>query len=146
MKLRMYKTNDGINVINKTLTDMTEINIVLKGDFNIRSPVFYLSNIDWVTVDNYNYFEILEMERFYNVISVESVNSTITKFMCECDLLETYRADILASNAIYQRKIKDGDYYDVNVSFGVKPIVTTFESNVTLLDESDLIMSTVGGE
>ena len=61
-----------------------------------------------------------------------------------CDVLETYKADVLASKARFNRAIKTGDYYNANVDQSTLKTITKHESNVSIADQSAMILTSVG--
>ena len=91
MELILYRTLDNANVINKVLTDPVTVNITLKNDVNIINPEIVLSG----DFRGYNYAHIPELNRFYFIESFEQINLRFGKLFMSCDVLETYKADIL---------------------------------------------------
>jgi len=71
MILKLFKTADSDNVINKTITDEISININLKRDVDIVNPVIDLYEIDGIELDSFNYAEIPDLNRFYIVAGTE---------------------------------------------------------------------------
>lgn len=144
MLLILYRTESGANVINKTLEDAVNIEITVRNDFDIINPQLKLSKIDGVNFQNYNYCHIPELNRYYFINSVLAVNAEIFNFECECDVLESYKDDILLSNARFNRSIKTGDYLNAELNQNVKADILTYQSNKTFTGEPTLILSTVG--
>ena len=147
MILNLYKTDDGDNVINKTLLNKLTIQgFFLTSSLNIVNPVIPLQVINGVNIYEYNYIELPEFNRFYFVDSIESVNAKIFNLICSCDVLMTYKDAILNSSARVMRSIKTGDYYSGESIANVKPTITTHLSDVTLDDTPSLILTTVGSK
>lgn len=144
MKLYLYKTQDAENVINKILTDQLEIDITLKRDVNISNPQLVLKVINGVDFSDYNYALIPDLKRSYFINQITNLNALLWQFDLECDVLETYKADILNSNARFRRNIKHGDYLNTNIDHSIFSNVTKYNSDVTLTDDKNLIMVTVG--
>lgn len=97
MILSLYKITDGENVINKTLSAPLEITINLKADVDIISPVLKLMDLSNQDYTDYNYAHITELDRYYLVTDARRVNNKLIQLDLHCDVLETYKADILAS-------------------------------------------------
>lgn len=146
MILNLYKTLDADNVINKTLTDKTVVELFLTAQTNIINPMIPLSTIPNVNIYDFNYCEFPELGRFYFVDSIENINAKIFKLQCSCDVLMTYKQAILNSNARVMRSLKTGDYYNGESIANIKPTITTHLSNVVLDDEPSLILTTVGNK
>ena len=139
MQLNLYKTLDSENVINKTLTDLMTVDINLKASVNIVDPEIVLHG----DFRGFNYAHIPELKRFYFINNVESVNNSVDKLYLECDVLETYKADILSSKMTYTATAKTGDNIITDASTGVNNI-TKINSNITLDDVESIVLTTVG--
>lgn len=144
MQLILSKTTDGENVINKTLTGQTTVNINLKRDVNISSPEIVLL-VDSIDYEEFNYCEIPELGRKYFISSVEVLNNRMVKLSLECDVLETYKTDILASNARLMRNIKTGDYLNTSIEHSFLTTVSLYYSNKGFEGEPTMILTTIGG-
>jgi hypothetical protein len=145
MELILYKTNDAVNVINKTLTDSETLYITLKRDTDILNPVIYLTPEQGLDYFDFNYCEITELKRKYFISCVEMVNNQLYRLDCSCDYLETYKAGIIASNARFVRPLKTGDYLPVNLEFSEQTTVTSYESSAGFDGERSLILTSIGG-
>lgn len=144
MELNLYKCSDGDNVINKTLTEKLTINITLKRDVNITAPQIILMNDNGAFFNQYNYAEIPELGRFYFIDSVTSLNNKMESLNLRCDVLETYKADVLASKARFMRKLKTGDYIAANIDYSVIKTITKIESNSGFTGNPTMILTSVG--
>ena len=144
MELNLYKCSDGDNVINKTLTEKLTINITLKRDVNITAPQIILINDNVAFFNQYNYAEIPELGRFYFIDSVTSLNNKMESLALRCDVLETYKADVLASKARFMRGLKTGDYIAANIDYSVIKTITKIESNRGFTGNPTMILTSVG--
>ena len=144
MELNLYKCSDGDNVINKTLTDKLTVNINLKRDVNITAPQIILMNDNGAFFNQYNYAEIPELGRFYFIDSVTSLNNKMESLALRCDVLETYKADVLASKARFMRGLKTGDYIAANIDYSVIKTITKIESNSGFTGNPTMILTSVG--
>ena len=144
MELNLYKCSDGDNVINKTLTEKLTINITLKRDVNITAPQIILMNDNGAFFNQYNYAEIPELGRFYFIDSVTSLNNKMESLALRCDVLETYKADVLASKARFIRGLKTGDYIAANIDYSVIKTITKIESNSGFTGNPTMILTSVG--
>lgn len=138
MELILYRTLDNANVINKVLTDPVTVNITLKNDVNIINPEIVLSG----DFRGYNYAHIPELNRFYFIESFEQINLRFGKLFMSCDVLETYKADILNCTGTIKRDIQAGDYGDINANSTVN-VITTHKADVTLTLENNIVLTTL---
>lgn len=144
MVLNLYVVNDSDNVINKELTNKVTINISLKRDVDISSPSLILLDGEGIDYSDFNYAEISELGRFYFVNNVQRLNHKMIQVDLVCDVLETYKADVLASTARFNRAIKTGDYYNANALQSTLKTITKHESNVSIAGQSAMILTSVG--
>ncbi len=145
MILTLYKTLDGDNVINKTLTEPTDFNINLKAEVDINSPELLMVRVTGLDYNDYNYAYLPDFERYYFIRSCRLINASIYKLTLECDFIETYKADILSSSANFRKSISSGDYGEVFLDKTGKEIITDYASDETIELERTFILSTLGG-
>lgn len=142
MELKLYKTLDADNVINKELTDELSLNITLRFDVDVRQPVIPLSRDPVVDYRDYQIAYIPELERYYFIRTVEK--GAVITLNLECDYLETYKEDILTSQAAYVRSIQPGDYGEVSLSETGEVASEYFTSDVILEPGEGTIFSVIG--
>lgn len=145
MNLNLFKTNDSDNVINKTLTNKLNITINIKRDVDIISPRLIIRDTQAININAFNYCQIEELNRFYFIRSINNMGGNLWEVICECDVLETYKADIMASNARYYRNLKTGDYVQGNIDFSTLKTITKHVSSKGFEDGTAIIMTTIGG-
>lgn len=139
MELRLYITESEVNRLNKALTDERIENITLRRDFDLLSPVITLKIEDI----GYNYIHIPDLNRFYFINEKKSINNSMVQFNCECDLLASYKDEILSSHAVYKRKLRAGDTLPADLEFSINTESTTYESDKGF-EGSSMILTTVG--
>ena len=144
MELKLYAVNDGENVINKTMTLKTTMEINLKRDVDIINPRLILIPNLPTGFSGINYAEIPDLNRFYFVDNITNISGTLWQLDLSCDVLETYKADILASKARLYRNLKAGDYFDTALESSHITTVAKYASNKGISDSETLIMTTVG--
>ena len=144
MELKLYAVNDGENVINKTMTLKTTMEINLKRDVDIINPRLILIQNLPTGFSGINYAEIPELNRFYFVDSITNISAKLWQLELSCDVLESYKADILASKARFYRNLKAGDYFDTALESSHITTVAKYASNKGISDSETLIMTTVG--
>lgn len=138
MELILYKTLDNRNTINKTLTDPLTIEINLKKDTDVINPELVLKG----DFRGFNYAHIPLLNRYYFINSMEQLNFILVRINLECDVLETYKADILNCSGTIKRDIQAGDYGEVNANSTVN-VITTHKADVTLTLENNIVLSTL---
>lgn len=142
MILKLFEYLGDRRVINKTLSSFIDFNIILRVDFNIKSPeLIIVSELD---LNNYNYATISELERSYFINEVINVGNNIYKLIMETDFLTTYKDVILNSESVFNRKLKNGDYINIQVDRSVLKTFDKIYSDVSISDERSMILSTVG--
>ena len=139
MIVTFYKTKDNKNVINKTLSDGTEFNLTIRSDTDLENPV--LKMVSDVTPFNYCY--IPYFNRFYFVERVTR-NGKLFHVELSSDVLETYKSEILTSNAQFRRNLKTGDFVNVNLETSNLTTLDKFQSDKTLTEGKTIILTTVG--
>lgn len=92
MKIELCKTNDSFNVLGKSITKLSEIEINLRKDFDSIYPNLILS-----TEISFNYIIIPSLNKKYYLDNVEIIANKIKKYSFKLDVLETYKDNILSS-------------------------------------------------
>lgn len=145
MLFTLYKIDVADNVINKELVNGYSMNIMLKAETDIVHPIITLQTIDNVNFNDYNYCHIPELKRYYFIHNAYQINNKIWRLQCGCDVLESYKADILASNARVRRNIRNGDYFNASLDASVVSSVSLHNSNKGLIGgDNSIILTTVG--
>ena len=145
MQITFYSTDDGENVINKTLLQGVTIPINLKRETDILSPVLTLTNKTGINQSQFNYCYMDVLKRFYFIKTVRQLNNALFHLELSCDVLETYKERILASKARFKRKVKTGDYYNASIDDSTKQTINTYNGNVTIsLTTQNYILTSLG--
>ena len=124
MNLYLYRNNSEANVINKDLTLVSLIDGTLREQVSITRPRI---TIEYVPDDEsetggfsnpteFNYFYLPDFQRYYFVTDVIVINDRLLEIGGACDVLESFKTDILYTDAIiartsdksaYNKKIND---------------------------------------
>ena len=137
----LYSINDDDDTINKNLGRGLNVPIHLKGDFDLVNPTVILNG----DFRQYNYAHIPDLNRYYFIERFEQLNLKMIQLYLKCDILESYKTDILNSVARFKRGIKNGDYHNINIEHSNKMIVERFDSDGLEMDGNTMIISVVGG-
>lgn len=144
MLMKMYDTKSSNNMINKVLENEHEFDIKFKNKTDIVNPVVILSSKTLI-LSNYAY--IPDFNRYYFVDKIELFPNSIYHVTLRCDVLESFKDDILASSGfINQQSQNVNKYYNSNYQSEVRKEVDLYKSNVTIpIDVKSTILVTIGG-
>lgn len=145
MELILYQTADNDNVINKNKEEIKRYNIVLKDPSDIIAPYIRLNEEKEDLGEIANYAYLVEFNRYYFIRSIANTSKDMWVLTLECDVLESFKEDILASQAEVVRPLRPNDYQATSVRTKVIEEIDTYESNVTISNEPSLVLSTIGG-
>jgi hypothetical protein len=142
--MKMYDTKSSNNVINKVLENEHEFDIKFKDKTDIVNPVVILHSSTLI-LSNYTY--IPDFHRYYFVDKIELFPNSVYNITLRCDVLESFKDDILASSGfINQQSQNVNKYYNSNYQSEVRKEVDLYKSNVTIpIDVKSTILVTIGG-
>lgn len=144
IKIKTYVYDGKPNEVNKTLQANEEYTGVLNATFNVLSPVVRLRTRTPVT---FNYVYLDSLNRYY-FVSEKMQDGDICTIRLRVDVLYTYRAIILNSNATLTRG-ENGNKYLSNRSNVVdtRPNIRKidFPNKKLINDTGDIIMVTIKG-
>ncbi|MGT0185444.1 hypothetical protein, partial [Salmonella enterica] len=118
--------------------------INLKRDVDIINPRLILIPNLPTGFSGINYAEIPLLNRFYFVDSITNISSTLWQLDLSCDVLETYKADILASKARLYRNLKAGDYFNTALESSHLTTVAKYAGTKGISEGESLILTSVG--
>lgn len=108
MSVTLYKNSSPRNKIGKTLTQVAQLNGVLRDACNVMDPSVL---VEYSGTD-FNYVKISEFEdRYYFVNSIEVVRNGVIRINCKVDVLESFKADILACDCIVSKNANRFNLY-----------------------------------
>ena len=143
MLLKLYNTNSETNRINKVLTDETEFDVRLKDKSSVVNPVLLLKSETYI---NFNYAYIPKFQRYYFVDDISVYPNKMYILTLRCDVLTSFKDDILKSYARIVEQTNSNAYYDSNLKSEVRKEVDTYMSNVSFdLTADSLVLVTIGG-
>lgn len=142
MLAKTYNTNDSTNTINKTLNFVADIDVKFKEEVNIYSPSIMLKYDDLI---NFNYMYIDKFKRYYFIEDVEVFPNKIYKLSLKCDVLMSFKDDILNSYGNITSQTNYNDYYNFDYSSEVRKETNIYNSDVELDTIKSTILCTIGG-
>lgn len=92
MKINFYNCLDDYNKLNKTLSNKTELDIVLKDRNNFINPNIILKN--HISNFSFNYCFIPIFNRYYFIDNIEVLTNNLISLSLKIDVLMTYKNDI----------------------------------------------------
>jgi len=140
MIIKLFNTTDSNNTIGKTLTDEQTFDITFKDTFDIINPIVVLKS-DVPILKNYAY--IPEFGRYYFITSIHIQPNKIHKLFLECDMLETYKDDILASKGLVTRAGEGNQFYDGGLNSEVRKEVTLYYSELEIPYAEQIVLVTI---
>ena len=103
MEIKFYKNKSAPNIIPKELEYKFNRIANLKNNTSIINPVITLNVKDYDWVIQCNYIFISDFNRYYFIDDIKIVNALIEISMT-CDVLESFKNDILNSTQIIARQ------------------------------------------
>lgn len=140
MIIKLCKTMDSPNVINKTFEEVKQLNITLRHATSNKSPVLILHAN---ALDGVNYIHIPVFNSFYFVTNVQQLNNVLVQVQLKTDLLMTYQHQIMNTEMLITATNKPKDLV-ATLPVNAKPVIKKFLSDVTLPKVYNCILTTIG--
>ena len=103
MLITFYQNQSAPNVIPKVKTKKFDKTGTLKNNTSITNPTILLQLSDYDNVRQTNYCFIPDFNRYFYIDDIRIVNALVEVSM-SCDVLETYKEDILNSTQLVARQ------------------------------------------
>lgn len=142
MMMKLYTTKTPNNTIGKVLENETNYNIKFKSQVERTKPVVVLMS---ETMIDFNYAYIPDFNRYYFVEKIEVTPNKIYNISLRCDVLESFKNDILESSGFVNQQTTPNKYYNSDYQTEIKKEVDVIKSNVTLDTTKSTILVTIGG-
>lgn len=142
MNIILYNTHSPKNAINKILENPVSMNFKAKDIFDLQNPSIVLQS-DYLIENNYCYIE--QVNRYYFIDNVEVFPNKIYKLNLTCDVLETFKEDILSSKCEIVKQQDYNNYYDSDYASEIRKECKLFYSNKSVEYEENNIILTIGG-
>ena len=141
MKMTLYHTDDQANVINKQLSQLREVNIVLREMVDEKSPVLLVHDS---TIANANYCYLESFKRYYYIDQVHRFNSHLLQVRLTSDLLMTYKDKIVGQDLLITATSQPS-YYSTGLPTTQHIELDRYTSDFTLPEGKTMILTTIGG-
>ena len=149
MNITLYKNTSEKICLTKTLTNSLLLTGTLRSDekTSIKNPVIMIEGT--ASYIEYNYAYITEFDRYYYIVDIKSVRNGLWEFTFSCDVLMSFKTDILNSYAIVDNSetAKVTNYLASDIWSTLvkdKTDIINFDGS-SLLDSGEYILITAGG-
>lgn len=105
--LELYKVTNQPYELNKTLNNAVVVNGSFRGEID---SIDVIVEIESDTYD-FNYVHIQSLNKYYFLQNIVHVNAKIIRMLLHCDVLMTYKTDILASYGLVTQGGTINPYY-----------------------------------
>lgn len=119
MNIILYRISDPPNVVNKVLHDKNEIEDVRFTEeryLDVVNPTVQLHSVSYDSITDYskyNYMYIPKFARYYYIDEITTVNA-IVEIKCRCDVLRSFKSDIIGSKQYISRSQTSNNKYMVD--------------------------------
>ena len=145
MLVKLFRNTSPVNQLDKNLVDDLSFNVVLKRAVDVVAPELILASIPGSDFRDYNYAQIEDLNRSYFITGVESVSGVLWRLSLECDVVSTYKTEVLNSTARFVRGIKTGDRVAKDLIAEEFQTVTKSVGDYTMVDTHTNIITVVEG-
>lgn len=115
IEIKLYKTADDQNKVSKNLTAEKVYTGTLKNGVSVLTPQFSIKSADDLT--QYNYCYIPSMHRYYFIRSIDIAVTGFYIFTCRCDVLMSYKDQILNCTGTIDRNENKRNSYIVDSGY-----------------------------
>lgn len=143
MIIKFLHNKSEYNTINKDFENVVEKNITLKNECDFINPYLVL-RIDKVLY-SCNYAYIPDFKRYYFITGIEILSKTLIGVSLHVDVLESFKANILAGTAHIVESNGVNDYYSKDLDSLTTITSHKFTSNKELVSNPSKVLATLGG-
>lgn len=144
MNIVLYKNASDKNTIGKSLSGAITLSGVLRDESSILSPNIRIASN--TNLSHYNYAYIDSFGRYY-FVSITVERTGVWSLDLECDVLESFKTEILANSAIIERQENEYNLYFADPEWKVyendRVMTRTFPSGFT--EEGYYYLTVAGG-
>lgn len=141
----LYQNKSSNNRIDKSLDHLHTYDCILKDPTNIVNPTIKLKATD-INVTKGNYGYIAKFKRFYYVNNVRSVNADVWEIDLHCDVLMSFRDDIIEHTVIFNHSESAYNMYlnDGSLQMDSRPKVTWNKFPNSLTNDGTYVLLLAG--
>lgn len=141
MKSLFYNITDDNNVINKRLGEPIELDIKLRGNINTSTPSITLKSSVY---PNFNYCYIEDFKKYYFITGIDVFNDNSYVIRMKCDVLETYKDDILKCYGLITKSTGGNPYINFDYDAEVRKEIDIHVSDIKLPNVKTKLLTTLG--
>ena len=119
MIVKIYTNNSEKIAVSKNLTELMTVSGVLRDTTSLQTPSIIL-NRNISDLINCNYVFIEDFNRYYYVNNITSVKQNLTQLDLSCDVLMSFKDDILKQTAIIKKQQDNWNLYIDDGSFSAQ--------------------------
>ena len=110
LTIKLYHNASPAEKIGKQLDDeLVTSDVLLKDEVSILKPVFRVRDVR--SIITYNYLYCPDLQRYYFIDDIVSIHNDLWEISCHVDVLETFKAGILAQSAVIRRQQNQYNLY-----------------------------------
>ena len=143
MIVKFLKNKSEYNTINKDTELIVEKTIALKSECDIVNPYLLLKLDDVLFLSNYAY--IPQFKRYYFITGIEILTKTLVGISLHVDVLESFKADVLAGTVHITESSNADNYYPKELDSLTSIESHKFISNKELALNPSKVLATLGG-
>lgn len=143
MIVKFLKNKSEYNTINKDTELIVEKTIALKSECDIVNPYLLLKLDDNLFLSNYAY--IPQFKRYYFITGIEILSKTLVGISLHVDVLESFKADVLAGIVHITESSNNDNYYPKELDSLTSMESHKFISNKELALNPSKVLATLGG-
>ena len=143
MIVKFLKNKSEYNTINKDTELIVEKTITLKNDCDVVNPYLLLKLDDKLYLSNYAY--IPDFKRYYFITGIEILTKTLVGISLHVDVLESFKADVLAGTVHITESSNADNYYPKELDSLTSMESHKFISNKELALNPSKVLATLGG-
>lgn len=144
MQVIIQKNLSEKNRVTKDIQNIAVLTGTLRNETDVINPIIQIQG-NITQVINANYLTIVEFGREYFITDIKSINAELYEISAHCDVLASFRSEILANSGIikkneilYNTYINDGFF---TVEQGMETFIKPFQNS---LDNDNFILVVAG--
>ena len=148
MQILLYHTEDENNKLNKTLETLATLEVQLKDEVNVLTPVLMMRRQDYYINVKANYAYIADFGRYYYIRDVKLYSNDLVVLYLTVDVLQSFKEDIKNIEVITKRQETLGNDYlvDGRLKLLNYPEIKVKNFPVGFNENFEYVLITTGGE
>lgn len=140
VSLELYKVTNQTNELNKTLQNPVVINGVFRSEIDAIDVIVEIETNSY----DFNYVYIQSLGKYYFLTNLIHVNAKIVRLELHCDVLMTYKQDIMASYGLVTQGNNTNMYYPT-IPHTSKQMIRVLNFNSPFNPNGVFVLTTIKG-